>query len=174
MRSLVGGGTTQYLEEADQLADRISVVDRGRVIADGTADEQQLVGAGAGPPGAEVVEPAEHLQVLPAAEPLVERGVLAEQPDPGPYPVGPRHRVVPGDRRAARVRPRQGGQYADRRRLARAVRAEEGVHGAASYPQIRSGQREPVPVGLPYALDVDRVGHAHPALVNLDYCCQSQ
>jgi len=44
VRSLVGGGTavlltTQYLEEADQLADRISVVDRGRVIADGTADE---------------------------------------------------------------------------------------------------------------------------------------
>ena len=44
VRSLVGGGTTvllttQYLEEADQLADRISVVDHGRVIADGTADE---------------------------------------------------------------------------------------------------------------------------------------
>ncbi|MFJ9559396.1 ATP-binding cassette domain-containing protein [Streptomyces fuscichromogenes] len=44
VRSLVGGGTTvllttQYLEEADQLADQISVVDRGRVIADGTADE---------------------------------------------------------------------------------------------------------------------------------------
>ncbi|MFI8093083.1 ATP-binding cassette domain-containing protein [Streptomyces sp. NPDC086080] len=44
VRSLVGGGTTvllttQYLEEADQLADRISVVDAGRVIADGTADE---------------------------------------------------------------------------------------------------------------------------------------
>ncbi|GGT38050.1 ATP-binding cassette domain-containing protein [Streptomyces purpureus] len=43
VRSLVGGGTTvllttQYLEEADQLADRISVVDRGRVIAEGTAD----------------------------------------------------------------------------------------------------------------------------------------
>ncbi|RPF35280.1 ATP-binding cassette domain-containing protein [Streptomyces sp. TLI_185] len=44
VRSLVGGGTTvllttQYLEEADQLADRISVVEAGRVIADGTADE---------------------------------------------------------------------------------------------------------------------------------------
>jgi ABC-2 type transport system ATP-binding protein len=31
--------TTQYLEEADQLADRISVVDGGKVIAEGTADE---------------------------------------------------------------------------------------------------------------------------------------
>jgi ABC-2 type transport system ATP-binding protein len=31
--------TTQYLEEADQLADRIAVVDRGRVIAQGTAGE---------------------------------------------------------------------------------------------------------------------------------------
>ncbi|WP_028799086.1 ATP-binding cassette domain-containing protein [Streptomyces sp. 142MFCol3.1] len=43
VRSLVGGGTTvllttQYLEEADQLADRIAVVDHGRVVADGTAD----------------------------------------------------------------------------------------------------------------------------------------
>ncbi|NRQ38840.1 ATP-binding cassette domain-containing protein, partial [Nonomuraea sp. NN258] len=44
VRSLVGGGatvllTTQYLEEADQLADRISLIDAGRVIADGTADQ---------------------------------------------------------------------------------------------------------------------------------------
>ncbi|MGP4019523.1 ATP-binding cassette domain-containing protein [Saccharopolyspora sp. 5N708] len=31
--------TTQYLEEADQLADRISVIDHGRVVADGRADE---------------------------------------------------------------------------------------------------------------------------------------
>ncbi|MFE3203314.1 ATP-binding cassette domain-containing protein [Embleya sp. NPDC059237] len=44
VRSLVDGGTTvllttQYLEEADRLADRIAVIDRGRVIAEGTADE---------------------------------------------------------------------------------------------------------------------------------------
>lgn len=42
--SLVGAGTTvllttQYLEEADQLADNIAVIDSGRVIAEGTADE---------------------------------------------------------------------------------------------------------------------------------------
>ena len=44
LRGLVRDGTTlllttQYLEEADHLADRIVVVDRGRVIAEGTALE---------------------------------------------------------------------------------------------------------------------------------------
>ncbi|WP_438486741.1 ATP-binding cassette domain-containing protein [Streptomyces sp. S186] len=43
VRSLVDGGTTvllttQYLEEADQLADSISVIDSGRVIAQGTPE----------------------------------------------------------------------------------------------------------------------------------------
>jgi ABC-2 type transport system ATP-binding protein len=44
LRTLVADGTTillttQYLEEADQLADRIAVIDHGRVIAEGTSAE---------------------------------------------------------------------------------------------------------------------------------------
>ncbi|MEQ4721149.1 ATP-binding cassette domain-containing protein [Nonomuraea sp. B19D2] len=44
IRELVADGTTiflttQYLEEADQLANRIAVLDQGRLVAEGTADE---------------------------------------------------------------------------------------------------------------------------------------
>src|SRR3712207_2159079 len=53
VRALVAGGTTvllttQYLDEADQLADRIAVIDQGRVIAEGTSGELKAsVGSGA-------------------------------------------------------------------------------------------------------------------------------
>jgi ABC-2 type transport system ATP-binding protein len=44
IHELAAGGvtillTTQYLDEADQLADRIAVLDHGRIVADGTAAE---------------------------------------------------------------------------------------------------------------------------------------
>jgi ABC-2 type transport system ATP-binding protein len=44
IRGLVAGGvtvllTTQYLEEADELADRIALLDHGRVVAEGTPEE---------------------------------------------------------------------------------------------------------------------------------------
>ncbi|WP_062378883.1 ATP-binding cassette domain-containing protein [Demequina pelophila] len=53
IRALVAHGTTvmlttQYLDEADQLADRISVIDSGKIIAEGTSSElKHSVGAGA-------------------------------------------------------------------------------------------------------------------------------
>ncbi len=44
VRQLVSAGstvllTTQYLDEADELADHVAVMDRGKVVADGTVDE---------------------------------------------------------------------------------------------------------------------------------------
>jgi ABC-2 type transport system ATP-binding protein len=52
IRALVAGGTTvllctQYLEEADQLADRVAIIDHGRVIAEGTPSELKAsIGSG--------------------------------------------------------------------------------------------------------------------------------
>ncbi|MEU3949047.1 ATP-binding cassette domain-containing protein [Streptomyces sp. NPDC029526] len=83
VRSLVGGGTTvllttQYLEEADQLADRISVVDAGRVIADGTADE--LKAAVGGDRIDVVLRDAGQLGTAAALLPAA-RGAVAVDPD---------------------------------------------------------------------------------------------
>ncbi|WP_327140723.1 ATP-binding cassette domain-containing protein [Nocardia sp. NBC_01327] len=51
IRGLVSDGvtillTTQYLEEADQLADRIAVLDDGRIVAEGTAEELKRLAPG--------------------------------------------------------------------------------------------------------------------------------
>ena len=52
IRTIVAGGTTvllttQYLDEADQLADRIAVIDHGKIIAEGTSGQLKAsIGAG--------------------------------------------------------------------------------------------------------------------------------
>jgi ABC-2 type transport system ATP-binding protein len=80
VRELVAGGTTvllttHYLEEADQLADQISVIDHGRVIADGTPEQlKSKVG------GSRVDIVLNSVDELPIVAGLVERvcGMEAE------------------------------------------------------------------------------------------------
>ncbi len=76
--------TTQYLDEADQLADRVVVIDRGKVVAEGTPDDlKQSVGTAALQlavldqvylPQAESLI-AQHLGVQPSRSP--ENGLLS-------------------------------------------------------------------------------------------------
>ena len=75
VRELVADGvtiflTTQYLEEADQLADRIAFLDHGRIIAEGTADElKRLI------PGGHIELAFAEPRLLDAARELVGPGV---------------------------------------------------------------------------------------------------
>jgi ABC-2 type transport system ATP-binding protein len=75
--------TTQYLEEADQLADSIAVIDAGRVIAEGTADELKAQ------TGGERLE----LVVADAADLAVARQVLLEVGSDTPTVDEPARRV---------------------------------------------------------------------------------
>ncbi|MEA2230826.1 MAG: daunorubicin/doxorubicin transport system ATP-binding protein [Solirubrobacteraceae bacterium] len=84
IRALVAEGTTillctQYLEEADQLADRIAVIDHGKVIAEGTPGQLK----------ASVGSAALHVRLLDAeqrreAERILDRelGAVTLEPDP--------------------------------------------------------------------------------------------
>ncbi len=64
--------TTQYLEEADQLADRVGIIDDGKIVAEGTP---AALKAEIGRPGLEVVpsDPAEADRVLAVLERFGER-----------------------------------------------------------------------------------------------------
>ncbi|MEV4266458.1 ATP-binding cassette domain-containing protein [Kribbella sp. NPDC049584] len=76
VRQLVDGGTTvllttQYLEEADQLANRISMLKAGKVVAEGTPDELKTQ---LGSDRLEIVlaDPADLSRVVALARPLAD------------------------------------------------------------------------------------------------------
>ncbi len=128
IRAMQAGGTTillctQYLDEADQLADGIAVIDHGRVIAEGTPGQLKAsVGSG-----------ALHVRLLdPDQRPEAER-ILSRE-------LGSVH-LEAGSSRAVGVvrRPGPGGRgdrgavavgHQDRRLLARPAEPRRGVHGA--------------------------------------------
>jgi ABC-2 type transport system ATP-binding protein len=103
IRTLVRDGTTlllttQYLEEADELADLIAVVDHGKIIARGTADELK---AEVGGERIEVV--IRHREEIPAAGEILARHGI------GSSVLGPRraHPQADGPRRGRCLHPRE-------------------------------------------------------------------
>ncbi|MGY1617932.1 ATP-binding cassette domain-containing protein [Geodermatophilus sp. SYSU D00691] len=83
-RALVAGGTTillctQYLEEADQLADGIAVIDKGRVIAEGTPG-QLKASVGSGGLHVRLLDPGQRPEAAAVLERVVGPPVL--EPDP--------------------------------------------------------------------------------------------
>ena len=63
--------TTHYLEEADRLAGRLAIADRGRVVASGTPDELK----------GELRGDAVHVELPADADVSLARGVLASLPE---------------------------------------------------------------------------------------------
>ena len=83
-RALAAGGTTillctQYLEEADQLADGIAVIDRGRVIAEGTPG-QLKASVGTGSLHVRLLDPGRRGEAARVLEAAV--GPVVLEPDP--------------------------------------------------------------------------------------------
>ncbi len=84
VRALAGAGTTillctQYLDEADQLAEGIAVIDHGRVIAEGTPG-QLKASVGLGSLHVRLLDPAQR----PEAERLLARELDAVHLEPDP------------------------------------------------------------------------------------------
>jgi ABC-2 type transport system ATP-binding protein len=92
IHSLVAEGstillTTQYLEEADELASRIAVVDSGRVIAEGTSDELKSRVGG------------DRIEITVARDSELGRAVEVAKPHLGEVGIDPSRRRIAGPAR---------------------------------------------------------------------------
>ncbi len=86
VRAMVASGTTvllttQYLEEADQLADRISVIDHGKVVGEGTSTELKT-SVGSATLSIRLRDPADRARALTTLSQVLDTGAHSED-DPG-------------------------------------------------------------------------------------------
>lgn len=99
VRALVADGTTvllttQYLEEADELADRIAVIDHGKVIAEGTS-AQLKASVGSGTLHVTLKDPADRERALARiAETLGTTAHAGDEADALSVPIGDAARAV--------------------------------------------------------------------------------
>ena len=172
--------TTQYLEEADVLADRIAIIDRGRIVARGTPDELK---AEIGRPTLEV-EPVESRTTTTAvaARARALRHAGHGAPRRGRRAPERRRRAAPRGRARARRREPHGGRLpaarADARRRvprqdraqARGRRARRRARGRCRHEDadLRDGAARDPPDAAPACagdpagdLPADHDGHQH-------------
>ncbi len=152
IRSLAAAGTTvllctQYLEEADKLADGIAVIDHGKVIAEGTPSQLKAsVGSG-----------AMHVRLLDPEDRNEAEQVLARVLDNRDPPGGRPHRAV-GALRRPRPRRRGPGRALPRRShgrrlLARSAEPRRGLPRLSPAAPPDGGRRR----GGPHEQRSDRV-----------------
>jgi ABC-2 type transport system ATP-binding protein len=99
VRALVASGTTvllttQYLDEADQLADRIAVIDHGKVIAEGTPGELKA-SVGSGSLKVRLQDPAQRPVAQNLLEQVLGREVQLESDPAGLSSTVPQQNRVP-------------------------------------------------------------------------------
>jgi hypothetical protein len=102
---------------------------------------EQVVGAGRRGLAADVIEPAEHDEVLPPGQRFVHRGVLPREPDDPAQLLSLAYHVIAGNGRPPGVRLQQRGENPHGGRLSGAVGPEQSKHGAFWHLEVKSIQR---------------------------------
>ena len=125
---------------------------------------QQLRGTGPGVGPAEVEQAGEQLEVLPAGQLLVDRGVLPREADRAAYGGGIKQDVVAGDGRLAGFGLQQRREDADCSGLARTIGTEDSEDGAFGNDKVDAVESDGVAVVLrePFGFD-GVVGHGNHA-----------